>query len=138
MVENKDLSLATFKKCPCCLYKIFKCSFSHLKTSNFKIFSNRGGEQRLVFGHICGIFLLIIEYFHGNLIWMGSRGRPKTSIPNLLNAFIQFGNVEYTLVRENYILFVAVVREKGLFFQEKVRESQGIIFFDNLYQPCWS
>ena len=66
---------------------------------------------------------------------MGSRGRPKTSIPNLLNAFIQFGNVEYTLVRENYILFVAVVREKGLFFQEKVRESQGIIFLTTCINP---
>ena len=66
---------------------------------------------------------------------MVSRGRPKTSIPNLLNAFIQFGNVEYTLVRENYILFVAVVREKGLFFQEKVRESQGIIFLTTCINP---
>ena len=65
---------------------------------------------------------------------MGSRGRPKT-ISNLLNAFIQFGNVEYTLVRENYILFVAVVREKGLFFQEKVRESQGIIFLTTCINP---
>ena len=66
---------------------------------------------------------------------MGSRVRPKTSVPNLLNAFIQFGNVEYTLVRENYILFVAVVREKGLFFQEKVRESQGIIFLTTCINP---
>ena len=66
---------------------------------------------------------------------MGSRGRPKTSIPNLHNAFIQFGNVEYTLVRESYIFFVAVVREKGLFFQEKVRESQGIIFLKTCINP---
>ena len=34
--------------CVCSLSEDFKCSFNQLRTSNFKIFSNHGGRQRLL------------------------------------------------------------------------------------------
>ena len=43
-----------------------KCSFTHLRTSHFKIFSDHGGGQRLFFGHIWGIFLQFLECFKCN------------------------------------------------------------------------
>ena len=38
-----------------------RCSFTHLRTSIFKIFSNHGGGPRLVSGYTWGIFLQFIE-----------------------------------------------------------------------------
>ena len=35
--------------------------FFHLRTSNFKIFSNHGGRQRLLFGNGLEIFLLFVD-----------------------------------------------------------------------------
>ena len=43
-----------------------KCSFTHLRTSHFKIFSDHGGGQRFFFGHIWGIFLQFLECFKCN------------------------------------------------------------------------
>ena len=69
---------------------------------------------------------------------MANEGRICTPAVNNSNCCfknIQFGNVKCTLVRENNILFVGVVREKGLFSEEKVRESQGKKFLTTCINP---